>query len=53
MNTHIKGTQEEYWGSMTYLRSLLLSTKIQIVSDMVSAEVQSMTLISASRLQLT
>ena len=38
---------------MTYLRSLLLRTKTQIVADMISAEIQSMTLISASRLQLT
>ena len=51
MNTHIEGTQEEQWGSMTYLRSLLLRT--QIVPDMISAEIQSMTLISVSRLQLT
>ena len=40
-------------GSMTYLRSLLLRTKAQIVPDMISAEIQSMALISASRLQLT
>ena len=38
---------------MTYLRSLLLRTKAQIVPDMISEEIQSMALISASRLQLT
>ena len=53
MNTHIEGTQEESWGSMTYLRSLLLRTKTHIVPNMISAEIQSMTLIPVSRLQLT
>ena len=53
MNTHIEGTQEEKGGSMTYLRSLLLRTKTEIVPDMISAETESMTLISVSRLQCT
>ena len=53
MNTHIEGRQQEYWWSMTYLRNLLLRPKTPIKPDMISAEVQSMTLISVSRLQLT
>ena len=53
MNTHIEGRQQEYWWSMTYLRNLLLRPKTRIKPDMISAEVQSMTLISVSRLQLT
>ena len=45
MNTHIEGTQEEQWGSMTYLRNLLLRTKTQIKPVMICAEIQSVTLI--------
>ena len=51
MNTHVRYTRRVV--GQHDLSEKLLRTKAQIVKDMVSAEIQSMTLISVSRLQLT